>query len=110
MMRSIAVFTLAGTMLLALSHEGKCADAAAGQAVYAKKCASCHGKQGEGNPTMEKMLKVSIKPLSAPEIQAKSDDQLRKEIAEGTGKMKPVKDVSAEDVNNVILHVRSLKK
>jgi cytochrome c len=82
MMRSIAVFAVVGTMLLVLSHEGKCADAAAGQAVYAKKCASCHGKQGEGNATMEKMMKDTIKPLSDKEVQDKSDDDLRKLIVE----------------------------
>lgn len=86
------------------------ADAAKGAELYAKKCASCHGKQGEGNPAMEKSLKVTIKPLSDKGVQAKSDADLRKDTVEGVGKMKPVKGLSDDDVANVIAHVRTLAK
>jgi cytochrome c5 len=84
------------------------ADAAAGAALYTKKCATCHGKQGEGNPKMEKMLNVAIKPLSDKDVQAKSDDQLKKEMIEGVGKMKPVKGLTDTDAGEILLHVRSL--
>jgi mono/diheme cytochrome c family protein len=78
--------------------------------VYTKKCASCHGKEGEGNPTMAKMLKADIRPLSANEVQSKSDDQLRKDIVEGTGKMKAVTGLADADVANLVAYVRSLAK
>lgn len=80
----------------------------AGKAVYDKKCASCHGKQGEGNPGIAKALKVELRPLGSKEVQAKSDEELRKNITEGTAKKKPVKGLSEEDLANVLTYVRSL--
>ncbi len=85
-------------------------DVEAGKAIYAKKCASCHGKNGEGNAKMAEMLKVEIRDLSSAEVQKKSDEQLRKESVEGVGKMKPVKGLSDQDVDNLMAFVRSLKK
>lgn len=85
-------------------------DGGAGKAVYDKKCATCHGKAGEGNPSMAKMLKVELRHLGSKEVQAKSDADLKKSIVEGTGKMKPVKGLSDADVANVIAYVRTLKQ
>lgn len=84
-------------------------DAAAGKAVYDKKCAMCHGAAGEGKEAMAKMLKVELHPLGSKEVQAKSDPDLKKIITEGTGKMKRVTDLSEADVANVIAYVRTLK-
>jgi cytochrome c6 len=108
MRKTIGILVVAGA-LLALPRGGQAADAATGAVVYAKKCASCHGKQGEGNPGMEKMLKVTIRPLTDKEVQAKSDAQLSKESSEGVGSMKPVKGLTEEDIANVVAHVRTLK-
>ncbi|MEE8202094.1 MAG: cytochrome c [Candidatus Acidoferrales bacterium] len=85
-------------------------DPEAGKAVFQKKCATCHGKNGEGNQRMARMLKVEIRDLGSEEVQAKCDDELRKNITEGTGKMRPVKKLSQEDVANVIAYVRTLAK
>lgn len=82
----------------------------AGKAVYAKKCAVCHGKAGEGKASIAKMLKVELRPLGSEEVQAKSDDELGKVITQGTGKMKPVKGLSATDLTHLIAYVRSLKQ
>jgi mono/diheme cytochrome c family protein len=80
-----------------------------GKTVYAKKCATCHGDKGEGKPAIAKSLKVELRPLGAPEVQAKSDADMAKSINEGAGKMKPVKGLSEDDVKAVIAHVRTLK-
>ncbi len=85
-------------------------DAEAGQALYAKKCATCHGKNGEGNDKIAKMLKVELRDLGSKEVQAQSDEKLAKFITEGTDKKKPVKGLSEEEVANVIAYVRSLHK
>src|SRR3989337_2263826 len=53
-------------------------DATAGKALYDKKCATCHGKLGEGNPNLAKTLKVEFRHLGSKEVQAKSDDELKK--------------------------------
>ena len=57
-----------------------------GAATYAAKCKSCHGAAGEG----AKMAKEPIK--------GKAEADVLKAIAEGKGKMKPVKIDDAADV------------
>ena len=85
-------------------------DAAAGKAVYASKCAMCHGAAGEGKEAMAKMLKVEFKHLGSKEVQAKSDADLKKDVDVGTGKMKPVKLAKDADIANLIAYMRTLKK
>jgi len=102
--RSILGFAVA-CMLLALCSTGAwAADAAAGKAIYGTKCRSCHGAEGEGNPSIAKMMKVELKPLSS------STADVKKIVTEGQGKMKPVAGVSGADLDNVVAYVHSLKK
>jgi mono/diheme cytochrome c family protein len=84
-------------------------DASAGKVVYGKKCATCHGDQGEGKEALARMLKVELRALGSKEVQAKSDDVLRKEITQGTGKMKPIKGLSETDLADLIAFMRALK-
>jgi mono/diheme cytochrome c family protein len=81
-----------------------------GEPVYAAKCKNCHGADGAGNPSIAKMMNVTMKPLSSAEVQAKSDADLKMVITAGSGKMKPVAGVAAGDVDNVIAYIRTLKK
>lgn len=85
-------------------------DAAAGKAVYWKKCATCHGAEGEGKEAIAKMMKVELRHLGSKEVQAKSDADLKKLSAEGTGKMKPVTGLKDADLNNLVAYLRSLAK
>jgi hypothetical protein len=50
----------------------------------------------------------SIPPLSSKEVQALSNDDLKKGIIEGKCKMKPVKELRSAGVTNVIAFIRSL--
>jgi mono/diheme cytochrome c family protein len=84
-------------------------DAEKGKAVYAGKCKMCHGAEGEGNPGMAKMMKVEMKALGSKEVQAMKDAEIKKDIADGNGKMKPVK-LTDEEAANVIAYIRTLKK
>ena len=86
------------------------ADAAAGKAVFEKKCKTCHAADGQGNPGMAKALKVEFKALGSAEVQKMSDAELKKVLTAGMGKMKPVSGLSDADADNVIAHVRTLKK
>jgi cytochrome c2 len=86
------------------------ADAAAGATLYASKCQGCHAKTGDGNPAMGKALKVEMKPLGSADVQKKSDAELKMTITEGTGKMKGIAGLSASDQDNLIAHLRTLKK
>jgi cytochrome c5 len=80
-----------------------------GKAVYDKSCKACHGAEGQGNPGMAKMLKVEIKHLGSKEVQAKSDAQLKKDVTEGVGKMKPVK-LAAKEADEIVAFIRTLKQ
>jgi mono/diheme cytochrome c family protein len=102
--RSIIGFAIA-CMILALCSTGAwAADATAGKAIYNTKCRTCHGANGEGNPSMAKALKVEFKPLS------ESAADVKKVITDGQGKMKPVSGISGADLDNVAAFVQSLKK
>jgi len=85
------------------------ADAAAGKAIFATKCKTCHGADGQGNPGMAKVLKTEIKPLTDPEVQGLSDADIKKIITDGKGKMKPVA-ITGADLDNVAAFVKSMKK
>ena len=89
---------------------GLAADAKAGQATYDKACKSCHGADGAPNAAIAKMMKVDIKDLKSPEVQALSDADMKKIISEGKGKMKPVKTVTGADADNVVAYIRTFKK
>lgn len=101
-----AVVMVLFAALLMMAAKG---DAAAGKSVFATKCATCHGAQGEGREAIGKMLKVTLRHLGSKEVQAKSDAQLRKDILEGNGKMRPVK-LADDDVSNVLAYMRTLKQ
>lgn len=85
------------------------ADAKAGQAAYDKSCKGCHGATGSPNPAVAKMLSATIPELSSAAVQGESDAALAKVIAEGKGKMKPIKTLTGSP-EDVIAYVRSLKK
>jgi cytochrome c5 len=86
------------------------ADAAAGKAIFDKSCKTCHGADGTGNPNIAKMMKVDMRPLGSAEVQAQSDDDLKKIVTEGKGKMRPVAGVTGKSVDDVVAFVRTLKK
>jgi mono/diheme cytochrome c family protein len=83
-------------------------DVAAGKDAYLKKCASCHGQAGEGKEAVAKMMKVTLAHLGSKKVQARTDADLKKIPLEGTGKMKPVKDVNAQMAEDIIAYVRTL--
>ena len=103
---------IAGALVLASTSYSfpPAGDAAAGKDVFAKKCKTCHGENGQGNEGMAKLPKTTIAPLDSDEVQSKSDADIKMIIVEGKGKMKPVKEISDSDINNVIAYVRTFKK
>ena len=100
---------VAMAMTLALPQEAMSGgDLEKGKALFTSKCKMCHGPEGEGNPGMAKMLKVEMKHLGSKEVQAKKDAEIKKDVTEGNGKMKPVK-LTDEEAANVIAFLRKLK-
>ena len=98
------------TLVVLCATAAFAANAKAGQAIFDKSCKSCHGADGTPNAAVAKMMKVDMKDLKSTEVQSLSDDDMKKIITEGKGKMKPVKTVSGPAVDDVIAYVRSLKK
>jgi mono/diheme cytochrome c family protein len=103
-----ALIVLTAVLLYAMPMTA--ADTAAGKDLFGKKCASCHGNEGEGKDAIAKMFKVDMKPLSSKEVQAKSDSDIKKVTLEGTGKMTPVKDINAKAADDIVSFVRTLAK
>lgn len=85
------------------------ADATAGKAAYDKSCKSCHGADGTPNAAIAKMMKVDMRDLKSPDVQAMSDDDLKKTITDGKGKMKPVASASGAAAD-VVAYMRTWKK
>jgi hypothetical protein len=56
------------------------------------------------------MFKVDMQDLKSAEVQAISDDDLKKIITGGKGKMRPVTSVSGVVLDDVVAYVRSFKK
>ena len=111
MTKRLTIILLAVALALIVSGSPAwAADAAAGKAVYTSKCQTCHAADGSGNPGLGKALGVTWTPLGSADVQKMSDDDLKKVITGGKGKMKPVSSVSGGDLDNVIAYVRTLKK
>lgn len=72
-------------VLIAVALLGLAAAARADGALFAKKCAACHGKDGKGTPVGKKM---GAKDLAATKL---SEGDLVKVISEGRGKMSAYK-------------------
>jgi cytochrome c6 len=110
MMRTNLIVMIVGVSLVgAWSPGAMAADASAGKAVFEKSCASCHGKDGKGNPAMAKVLGEKGLDLTSKDATQKSDEQLLKVIAEGAGKM-PAQKITKEESKQVLDYVRSLGK
>ena len=80
-----------------------------GAEVYKRKCAPCHGLDGGGGSR-------SLTPLTAPEVQAKSDAQLFESVARGVtsadNKRMPAfrGKLADAEIKAAIDHVRALKR
>ena len=85
------------------------ADATTGKAAYDKSCKSCHGPDGTPNPAIAKMMKVDMRDLKSPDVQAMSDDDLKKIVTDGKGKMKPIASASGSAAD-VVAYIRTWKK
>jgi mono/diheme cytochrome c family protein len=85
-------------------------DAAAGKDLYTKKCKACHAEDGAGSPAMQKKYADKWKALGGKEVQGMKDPDLAKAIKASEGHKALVKTVTDADIDNVIAHIRTLKK
>ena len=102
---------LTSVILVGLSAlAASAADANAGQSVYDRACKSCHGADGTPNPAIAKMMKVEIQDLKSTEVQAMTNDDIKKVITGGKGKMRPITSVSGASLDDVAAYIHTLKK
>ena len=83
-----------------------CLAQSGGEATYKAKCQSCHGTAGVPSPGMAKMM--GIKPVSDPEIQKLTVDQMIAGI-KASPKMKSVATLPDADLKAAVLIYRGLK-
>jgi len=106
-MKAVALISV---LSLSLGVAYAAGDATAGKAVYDRACKTCHGATGEANANLAKAMKVEIPDLGSAVVQKVSDDDLKKVVTDGKGKMQPVKSVTGKSVDDVAAFVRTLKK
>ena len=106
-MKFILGVFVAGTMLIVPAALGQ--DAVKGEKLFATKCKSCHGAQGQGNPAIAKGLGVTFRDLKSAEVQKQSDAEIKKLALGGHGKKKPVKSVTPAELDDIVAFVRKMK-
>ena len=102
------------TALLSLGLVSTAA-AANAQANWEEHCAKCHGTDGKGQTKMGK--KLNIRDFTDAKVQSEFTDEqafdaMKKGLTDKNGKttMKPIEDVSDEDLKSLIPFVRAFKK
>ncbi len=109
---STIVFSIVAGLVIAGAGSAKAADI---EGIWAKQCASCHGKDGKGNTKAGKL--AGTKDLTDAKVQAEiKDDQAVKALKEGIKekgterfRMKPGQGLTDEDIKALIAHVRKFK-
>ena len=87
------------------------ASAKAGQALYAKTCAACHGKTGLGDGPKSKSLKTATNNLTKADYQDQTDGEQFFKTKTGRGDMPKYEGkMSDEDIWNMVNYMRTLKK
>lgn len=85
-------------------------DAAKGKDLYLKKCKLCHAEDGAGTPAMQKKHGAKLLPLAGKEVQSKKDAELTKLFTEAVNHKALVKALQPGDLDNLIAHIRTMKK
>ena len=101
-LKSVTLAILSTALFAGLSNVGWAADD--GAALYKKKCAGCHGQQGEGKPA------VKAPALKGTSLSA---EKMAEHITKGEPKSKPphkkgISGVTAEDAKAIAEFVKSL--
>lgn len=110
--KMLGIMIVSTTMLNTMPLVYAKGDASSGKKIFATNCASCHGVKGAGDGVAAAAL--NPKPANFAKGKFKygsTDAALKKIIKSGKGSMPPWGSVlSDKDVDNLIAHIRTLKK
>jgi len=83
----------------------------AGQTLYNKTCAACHGKTGVGDGPKSKSLKTPMNNFSKAEFQNQTDGEHFYKTKTGRGEMTKYEGkLSDDDIWNIVNYMRKFKK
>lgn len=112
--KTLLLTVVSGSIMLSglSAMAGGKGDAKAGKKVFETNCASCHGLTGKGDGAVASALNPKPRNFVEAKFKYGSDDaSLFKTISAGKGVMPPWKGIlSDKQINDVIAHVRTLKK
>lgn len=105
----VALLVLAARSHASLRYDVPEVSQASGAAIYGRKCASCHGKDGRAKTFKAKFN--SARNLTDPQWQSEvSNERLFNSIMNGRGRMPAFgKKLPEAEINSLVTHVRSLK-
>jgi mono/diheme cytochrome c family protein len=87
------------------------ASTAAGQALYVKTCAACHGKTGLGDGPKAKSLKTMPNNFTKADYQNQTDGEQFYKTKTGRGDMTKYEGkLSDDDIWNIVNYMRTFKK
>jgi mono/diheme cytochrome c family protein len=105
----LGITALAVVILFPLQSQATTAAAEDGAGTFKAKCAACHGADGSGNTPMGKKLRV--RNLGSAGVQKQSNAQLAAVISKGKRKMPGfAKSLNGDQINQLVAHIRTLKK
>jgi len=87
------------------------ADVAEGEGLYAQRCASCHGMQGNGDGVLSRTLSRLPSEIGSFGWQAdRTDDQLAAVVRDGMSgtPMPPTRDLTPTQIQSVVAYLRTL--
>jgi cytochrome c oxidase cbb3-type subunit 3 len=115
----LSLVTCATLPLFTVASANAAGDAAKGQALYAQRCAMCHGEKGAGDGALAATMPADQKPrnLSGNEYKYATDDAKLKEIISKGGAsvglsvlMPAQSDLNDAQLDDLIAFVKSLRK
>jgi mono/diheme cytochrome c family protein len=107
------------TCFLSFNHDACAADVSKGAALFAQRCAMCHGDKGAGDGPVAATIPEGQKPrnLTAGQNKYATDDAKLKEILQKGGAgvglsvlMPAQSDLKPAEVEDLVAFVKSLKK
>ncbi len=102
-------YKMTGFLILTFAFVGNTLAQDAGKALFASKCAICHGADGAGKTSIGKSQK--IRDFHSPEFQSQSDAEIKAVINKGKGKMQAYEGkLTPEQIDELVAYIRELGK